>query len=572
MTPTALELAQAHLRRGDADAALRAVLPVLDAPDAADATTLKLLLRLALRGGLLPVAARAMRIAMARFSDDAELHALAAAGAEIAGDAAGTERSARRALQLDAREPLATALLLRQLSSQLRFGDALELADAAIEAAPDDANLRVERANLLLFAGDARLAMDDATQATRLADAPMANQLAALVSLYEVNDDAAGTLRKQRQWAARIPGYRLPPPGPRSGKSLRIGLLSPDFRQHPVGQLVQPLLLQDVGAAVFAYHDGATDAYTGHLRGGSSTMWRDCRGLDDAALLRLMQADRIDVLIDLAGHSAGARARVLASRIASRQYGYLGHLSDPGFDTCDGVIGDAWCLPAGTAAVRHALRLAAGFLCFTAESEAPSVAVRGRLQARGPVFGSFNHLAKLCPRTVALWSELLRTAPGARLVLCALGLADVRVRERTLARFAAHGIETGRIDLRPPVLDRGAFLSQYGDIDVALDPLPFNGGFTTLQALWQGVPVVSLPGQRMAARTGASILSRLGLGEMLAADEAQYVQTAVALAQDEVQLLELRRRMRERMLASGITDQRAFARAFVELAGGTDHA
>ena len=560
MPDTPIAAAESLLRQGDPDAALRTLLPLLAAPEQAQAAELKLLVRLALRSGDRAVAARGMQAAMQRFPMDAELHALAAAGARLFGDVLGSERAARRALLLDPHEPLAATILVKLLADQLKSAEAQTLADAALEARPHDWAMRLERANLRLFAGDASGAVADAAQAARDGDTPQSHQIAALATLYLEADDPGATLREQCARAKRIAGYPLPPPAPRASATLRVGLLSPDLRRHPVGQLVAPLLTQSSAMSVFCYHDGASDDVTARLRGGPAH-WRDCRAADDAALLRLLRDDRLDVLIDLAGHSAGSRPRVLASRVAPLQLGYLGHLCDSGFETCDGTIGDRWNLPDNTAAVRRALRLDAGFVCFTPEPDAPLPQMRPRA-GDAAVFGSFNHLAKLCDRTVGLWSDLLHAAPGARLVLCALGLADASVRDRVRARFGARGIDPQRVEPRPPILEGRAFLAQYADIDVALDPLPFNGGYTTLQALWQGVPVISQPGARMAARTGASLLSRIGLHDMLANDAADYSAKAIAWSSSTERLAMFRAHARERVVASGITDADVFVADF----------
>jgi predicted O-linked N-acetylglucosamine transferase (SPINDLY family) len=283
--------------------------------------------------------------------------------------------------------------------------------------------------------------------------------------------------------------------------------------------------------------------------------------------MQRIQDDAVDVLIDLSGHTFGSRPQLLSSRCAPLQLTYLGYLFDTGLAGCDGVIGDAATLPEGSHSARRPLRLPGSFLCYLPPAQTPPVVERAAGAA--PIFGSFNHLAKLSPQTVALWSRVVNVVPHSRLVLCALGLADAGVRDRIRARFAASGLEPERLELRPPNTDPVSFLAQYGDIDIALDPLPFNGGTTTLQALWQGVPVISCPGERMAARSGLSILDTAGLSRLIAADHDQFVAIASALASDFAWRQELRQTLRQTLGDVGLTDARRFAQAFAGLLEAT---
>ena len=564
MDQSLLTQAQALLQRNQLDAAFARLLPALG-EDQALPLSLKLLLRLALQAGRMDVAVRAMRRAMVLLPQDAEVHALAAAGAKIVGNGDGLERSARRALQLDETQPLAAALLVERLGERLAFSEALTVADGYLSHAPRDWGVRLARANIQLFSGDAASAVEDADTAARESSSMQARQTALSSLLYMDAVAAEPALARHVALAAQIEPWALPPPRQDrgNGKPLRVGLLSADLRMHPVGLLLEPLLrAHDRDRAhLFCYHDGAPDPQTERLQ-AACPQWRDVRGQPDGAVARQMHEDGIDVLVDLGGHTAGSRPRLLASRVAQCQVGYLGYLFDTGFASSDGVVGDHWVLPADTRSARHPLRMGGSFLCFAAPVDAPPVANR---RGGTTTFASFNHLAKLSPATLQLWARVLAAVPDARLLLCALGLADAGVRQKLGERLAAQGIDPSRVELRPPVLDTPAFLRMYDEVDIALDPLPFNGGMTTLNALWQGVPVITLPGERMASRTGASILSAIGMESCIASHEHDYVAIAAQLASESRLLGDFRASVRERLAASSLMDAKAFAARFCRL-------
>ncbi|MCM2336428.1 MAG: hypothetical protein NDI66_06575 [Pseudomonas sp.] len=558
-----LDSAHRLLRDGRVDDAVRSLLPALEAsPPAVGA--LRLLARLALRGEDRALAARALQQGLRARPDDPELLALDAVDAKLGGDDQRLLDSARRAVAIDPAQPIAVPLLAEALRDRLALTEALHVTGTCLQRNPDNTATAVARADVLQFAGEADAAALQAHRAAQSGNVA-AGQLACSTLLYLDDAPPQDVLAAHLAFGRRVPGLALPRPSPGSGGGpLRVGLLSPDLRRHPVGMFVEPLLAGWDRQRVrpFCYSDATPDAHTTRLRSRCPD-WRDVRGRGDDDVARLMAGDAIEVLVDLAGHTHGSRPRLLASRVAPTQLGYLGYLFDTGLAGLDGVVGDAATLPASTACARRPLRLPGSFLCFAPPPDTPAVASRD--SARTLTFGSFNHLAKLSPATVALWARVLRAVPGSRLLLCALGLADGGVRARIAARFAAAGVTGDRLELRPPRLDPAAFLSQYDDVDIALDPLPFNGGTTTLQALWQGVPVVTRPGARMAARSGLSILGAAGLGELVAADDDAFVATAVALAGDGARRAALRRTLRERVHAGGLCDARRFAAGFADL-------
>ncbi|HET6149354.1 MAG TPA: FkbM family methyltransferase [Polyangia bacterium] len=352
-------------------------------------------------------------------------------------------------------------------------------------------------------------------------------------------------------------------------RALRVGFVSPDLRRHPVASFLEPILDgRDPDAlSVTCYADvERPDEVTGRLR-AAADRWRAIHGQPDADVARQVRADRIDILIDLAGHTAGNRMSLFAARVAPVQMTYLGYPNTTGLHTVDWRITDAWADPPGQTEALHSeelLRVAGGFLCFRPHPGSPEPGPLPAL-ARGRVtFGSFNQAAKISPATMTLWAEILRQVPGARLCIKGPGFSDPATRaafERSLALSPLAGLP---VELWGHLPDERVHLGAYGQIDIALDTWPYAGTTTTCEALWMGVPVVTLAGRSHASRVGASLLSRLGERSLIADSRAGYVAAAVGLATDLDRLATLRASLRGLMIASGITDGRAFAGAFAE--------
>ncbi|MBK3800197.1 tetratricopeptide repeat protein [Azospirillum brasilense] len=349
-------------------------------------------------------------------------------------------------------------------------------------------------------------------------------------------------------------------------RRLRVGYVSPDFRAHACAHFIEPLLREhDRGAVeIFCYatsnhHDAITERMRSLADG-----WRSLTALDDAAAAALVERDRIDILVDLAGHTAHSRPLLFARKPAPIQVAWLGYPDTTGMTAIDHRLTDAVADPPGLTDAWHAerlVRLPKGFLAFqplrfvTARDEPPAL-------ANGFVtFGSFNNAAKVTPEVMRVWSAILARVPSARLCLKSRAFGDAPTRERYLRQFAGNGVDPGRVDLLPPMDVIDHHLQAYDRIDIGLDPFPYNGTTTTCEALWMGVPVITLAGRHHVARVGASLLTRCGLTEFIATDEAGYIETAVALAGDTGRLAALRRGMTKRMERSALSDHRGFAAA-----------
>jgi predicted O-linked N-acetylglucosamine transferase (SPINDLY family) len=345
-------------------------------------------------------------------------------------------------------------------------------------------------------------------------------------------------------------------------RRLRLGFLSPDLARHPVGYFTIGFVegLDRDQAKVVCYNDRLrNDGLTDRFR-AAAAMWHSVFGWTDERLAEQIRSDRIDILFDLTGHTAGGRPLVFARKPAPVQVTWAGYVGTTGLSAIDYLIADRYEVPPG-AEVHYAervLRMPDDYVCY--DPPAPASAV-GPLPARdrGHVtFGSFNYPAKIGPQVITFWAEILRRLPDARLVLKYRAIDDPSIAGRFAELFASHGIGPGRVEHRGwsahPEL-----LRQYGDVDIALDPFPYNGGLTTIEALWMGVPVVTCPGETFAGRHSLSHLSNVGVTETIATNVDQYVELAVTLANDLPRLAVLRAGLRERVRSSPLCDAKRFA-------------
>ncbi|HVR61180.1 MAG TPA: FkbM family methyltransferase [Polyangia bacterium] len=355
--------------------------------------------------------------------------------------------------------------------------------------------------------------------------------------------------------------------GERRRRPLRVGLVSPDLRRHAVAFFLEPLLEARDRAAVsyLAYSTlNRVDSVTERLR-ALVDEWRPIDTLGDEEAAAAIRADGVDILIDLAGHTAHNRLGVFARRPAPLQMTYLGYAQTTGLPTIDWRITDAWADPPGATEHLHTerlLRLPSGFLCYRPPPDSPPVAELPADRQGRVTFASFNQLAKISPRALALWGRVLDAAPGSRLFIKGPAFAETAMRAAFAERLGATALARHDVQLLPPQADQRAHLEAYGDVDIALDTTPYCGTTTTCEALWMGAPVVTLVGSAHAGRVGASILSRAGLPALCAATPDDYVRVAAALAADRPRLRALRAGLRARVAGSGLTDGAAFARAF----------
>ncbi len=350
---------------------------------------------------------------------------------------------------------------------------------------------------------------------------------------------------------------------------LRIGFLSPDFKTHPVGTFLLPLFaaMDQQQASLHCYaemRDRQLDAVSHRLKAQAAT-WFSTAGLSAHEAASRIHQDQLDILIDLAGHSANNRLDIMALRPAPVQVSWLGYVNTTGLPVIDYRLSDAVADPPGMEPYysERLLRLPDAFFCYEPPSLAPEIGPLPALIGNAITLGSLNNPAKITEEVIALWAKLLLQLPGARLIMVGAPFADEFVSGRYLDLFANHGVEPSRIELIAS-LPMEEYLNLYNRIDIALDPFPHNGHTITCHTLWMGVPVITLAGDRYAARMGASVLNGVGLPEHIAHTPEEYLTITTTLARDLDRLAALRQSLRERLRHSVICDTSRFANHFLQ--------
>jgi predicted O-linked N-acetylglucosamine transferase (SPINDLY family) len=345
-------------------------------------------------------------------------------------------------------------------------------------------------------------------------------------------------------------------------KRLRIGYVSADFRNHPIGYFLARVLAahDPADVEITCYANQATDdAMTERLR-ASAHRWRSILGLSDADAASLIRQDGIDILVDLAGHSANNRLALFARRPAPVQATWIGYFATTGLSCMDYVLADRFVVPEQDEQfyTETVCRLPGIYLCHRPHdidvTPAPPPAT-----ANGFVtFGCFNNRAKITADTLRVWAAVLQTVPGARLFLKNRSLGDAAVAQALAAAFTTHGVAADRLILegQSPLPE---WLAAYRRVDIALDPFPFGGGTTTAESLWMGVPVVTLRGERWVGRISQAMLATVGLADLVAADGDGYVRIAAALAADAPRLAALHADLRRMVETSALCDGPRFA-------------
>jgi protein O-GlcNAc transferase len=351
-----------------------------------------------------------------------------------------------------------------------------------------------------------------------------------------------------------------------SNRRLRVGYVSGDFWDHAVAASFE-ILLEHHDRQQFEIHcysnHHRNDAVTRRLR-QLSDHWATIVEENDATAAERIRRDEIDLLVDLSGHTARNRLQLFAGKAAPVQITWLGYPNTTGLQAMDYRITDRIADPEGTADQLHTerlVRLNRCFLCYRPPEDAPPVAATPARNRGYITFGSFNNLTKLTVDTIRVWCRILQAVADSKLFLKSRQLADPAMQRELLAEFSLAGIEPDRILFSRRTLSKTEHLAAYGQMDLALDTFPYNGTMTTNEAMWMGVPVVTLRGNRHAARVGASLLTAVGLEELIANDEEHYASLAVAIGQDIERLSHIRTGLRNRMRQSALCDGPRFASA-----------
>jgi len=517
--------------------------------------------------GLLPESIASLRQALALRPHSAEIRNNLGNALRDAGQLEQAIVEYRQAVSL--RPNFADAY--NNLGLAFRFSGTLDEAIAAFRAAlalrPDYVEALNNLGNSLGEAGDLDEALACYRQAASIKpDARVAGNL--LYSLHFHPDyDAARIWQEHVRWNQAYARQLANPTAPFeniaiSDRRLRVGYVSPDFREHPVGRFMLPLMEHHDHCQfeIFAYSDvRRPDVVTERLRRRAG-MWRSTLGISDEQLARLIRQDHVDILVDLTMHMEGTRMLTFARKPAPVQVTYLAYCSTTGLETMDFRLTDRYLDPPDMDDryySEQSARLPASYWCYPAPEQAPNVAPLPALAAGHVTFGCLNNFAKVSPSALEAWRRLLREVPASSLILHS---HDGGHRRRIRDYFVQFEIDPARIEF-VGFLGASTYFAQYQRIDVALDPFPYPGGTTTCDALWMGVPVVTLGGKTAVSRAGVSILSNVGLPELISRSMGQYTQIAAQLAADLPRLAELRASLRQRMRSSPLMDARYFARA-----------
>jgi len=430
--------------------------------------------------------------------------------------------------------------------------------------------------SVLCNLANATLCLGLQTEALELAQAAIALDPEAvlprrsLVNTLPYQDGVTGAalLQAARACAERLPRGSSPVLRKASepDRVLTVGLLSGSLRTHPVGWLTIAGF-EHLDPAAFriiclgrAMEPGDPIAMRFHSVARS---WENVGPLDDAALAQRARDLDIDILIDLGGHGDGSRMTACARRLAPVQIKWVGMQNhSSGLPEMDWFLTDRWETPPALEPLysERMLRLPNGYACYSAPAHAPDVVPAPVLRNGCVTFGCFNNIAKITSRAIATWCEIMQALPGSRLVLKTHQLGDAPTAARFRESFRAFGIDPQRVETRGSSPHR-TFLANYNDIDLVLDPFPYSGGLTTCEALWMGVPTVTLPGEIFASRHSISHLSNAGFAEWVARDLTDYRQIALRWASDPAGLAGLRETMRARVRASPLCDAPRFGRA-----------
>jgi len=469
----------------------------------------------------------------------------------------------RKALELQPNYPGALNNLAMAYEDLGRQDEALETYRRAVEMAPDLEVVCNNYGNALRESG--RIA--DAVKQFQSMLARQPSALAAGNLMFAINAhpdfDPVRIRDEHRKWDQQyaVPFYGVPRPYPNTkepNRRIRIGYVSGDFNQHPVGRFLQQLFVNHDASQleIFCYSEGRRHDVVTEVLQKHAHHWRTTLGLADEQVIAQVRADRIDILVDLAMHTKDNRLMIFAPKPAPVQVTYLAYAGTTGLSAMDYRLTDVYLDPPGQHDefyVEKSVRLPHSYWCYEALPEATALAPR-TTPVNGPItFGSLNNFWKVNPSVVAVWKEIFARLPDSRLILHAREGSH----RQELLRGLGLDESRARFELRT---DAARYFALYNELDIALDPFPYPGGTTTCDALFMGVPVVTLAGQSAVSRGGVSILSNIGLQEFIAANKQEYVDVAVRIANDAARRSSLRATLRKQMQESPLMNAKQFAK------------
>jgi predicted O-linked N-acetylglucosamine transferase (SPINDLY family) len=490
------------------------------------------------------------------------------------GNAVSAELAFRRCLEHDPNHAGACHKLGQILADRSDYHEALALFRKSEMLHPESAILFNDLGNLLKFMGRTDEAVGYYSRAIELLGddvSPFSNKLLCMLCCASLKPEEIFNEHRRfgecfaDQLLTTLPSYtndRSP------DRPLKIGYVSRDFKAHPVAFFIEPILASHDrnSFSIYAYLDlPQSDSITDQLRQHVAN-WRPIDGISDDAVAEQARLDEIDILVDLGGHTAYNRLLLFARKPSPIQVTWLGYAATTGLRTIDYRITDDKADPPGMTEAYHTetlFRLPDSFICYRPAVNAPDVGPLPAREKKFITFAAFNHFAKFTHEAVATWSHILTAVPASHLLIKAQGLHHPDMQEEMGKLFSRHGISVDRLEFYgkfPGMSGIHAHLDLFNQVDISLDTFPYNGTTTTCESLWMGVPVITLAGNSHVSRVGVSILTSVGLQDMIARDRDDYVARAVGLAEN-LELLELlRANLRQMMLRSPLLDTVGFTR------------
>jgi len=455
------------------------------------------------------------------------------------------------------------------LKEQGKIDNAIANFKKALENKPNNSDAANNLANSLLYQGHLDEAIDWYKQAISIEPGHFKANSNLLMSLnYHPEIDARDIAKEHLDWGQRIEqvvsgictkDYSVE----KTSRRIRVGYVSADLRTHSVSYFFEPILFshnQEEFEVYCYYNHNKEDDCTKRLK-NKAEYWRSIFALDDQEVRNLIINDKIDILVDLAGHTNGNRLHVFATKPAPIQVTWLGYPNTTGLKKMDYRLTDTIVDPEGESEPLHSeklYRLSTGFLCYVGNPGIKMSTTLPSLKNGYITFGSFNNLTKITSKVIKLWVSILKQISDSRLILKAIQFSDIQIKENYYTLFENNGIARERVQLYSFLPDIESHLQLYEQIDLALDPFPYNGTTTTCEALWMGVPTITLKGERNVSRVGASIMKHAGLEQFIASDEGAYLQIALSHSRDTGELASLREQFREKLSQSEICDRKNF--------------
>jgi predicted O-linked N-acetylglucosamine transferase (SPINDLY family) len=476
----------------------------------------------------------------------------------------------RQAQTLNPDNEVTLSNLIDTLLSLGSISDALQSSETLLAKHPQSAKGYLLKGYALVYQArilEACQAFEQCWQLDPTATDAVSN---ALFSLFYHDYDNSATLQQElKYWAQRLPQrpleFQFQQRNRDPHRPLKVGYLSADFRSHPVAFFLEPILTHHNPRQLDITCYDTTERPDDQTRRLQALVpcWRPCFALSDEALAHQIYHDKIDILVDLSGHTQGNRAAVIACKPAPLQILYIGYPGTTGQRTMDYIISDAVVTPPEYEALytENILRVDGSFWCFQPHNCAPEPGPLPALKNGFITFGAFNNSPKLSETTLRLWACVLASVPNSRLLIKNLACADSQIQTYFQQRLIAQGASAEQLIFEPPTSELAQFLAAYQRVDICLDTFPYNGGTTTCESLLMGVPVVTLRGQHFFSRMSHGLLTHLGLGQLSAASEEEFITIAQGLTQDLNALQDLRASLRQQLFHSPICDARRAAQS-----------